>query len=130
MRVQFETIPSDGIVRLAPGEYFSWHNAAPLSPNPAELQARMLRLRGGILSDVFGLENDLIHVELAAKYGHGGGQDAPAGYFDADQALREEHSLNRKIDRVKPIIRNNREQDAGDRLIQGLAECREVRNLM
>lgn len=90
----------------------------------------MLQLRGGILSNVFGLENELIHVELAAKYGHGGGQDAPAGYFDADQALREEHSLNKKIDRVKPIIRKNRKQDAGDRLIQGLAECREVRNLM
>jgi hypothetical protein len=90
----------------------------------------MLRLRGGILSDVFGLENDLIHIELAAKFGHGGGRDAPAGYFDADQALREEHSLNKKIDRVKPIIRKHREQAAGDRLIQGLIECREVRNLM
>ncbi len=43
------------------------------------------------------------------------GQDAPAGYFDADQTLREEHSLNKKIDRVKPIIRKHREEDAGDR---------------
>jgi hypothetical protein len=90
----------------------------------------MGHLRGRILSNVFGLENDLIHTKLAAEYGHGGGQDAPAEYFDADQALREEHSLNKKIERVKVIIREHREQDAGDRLIQGLAECREVRNLM
>ena len=87
-RVEFETILMDGGVRLAPGASFSWRDDAPLSPNPVQLQAWMLRLRGGILSNVFGLENDLIHVELAAKYGHGGGQDAPAGYFDADQVER------------------------------------------
>ena len=129
-RVEFETVLVDGGVRLPPGAFFSCRNDAPLSPNPLEIQAWMGWLRGRILSHVFGLENDLIRIELAANYGHGGGQDAPSGYFDADQALREEHSLNKKIDRVKPIIRKHREQDAGDRLIQGLAECREVRNLM
>jgi len=129
-RLEFEANLIDGGIQLAPGAYFSWREDIPLSPNHDELLAAMARLRSGILSDVFGLENDLIHVELAARYLHGGGQDAPAGYSDADLKLREEHSLGNKIKRVKAIIRANRDQNAGDWLVQGLAECREVRNLM
>jgi hypothetical protein len=90
----------------------------------------MRQIRGAMLSEAFGLEHDLIQLELASQFGTVDHGAAPAAYFEKDQELREEHSLDRKVGRAKPIIRRLRDTPSADRLIQQLAECRKVRNLM
>jgi hypothetical protein len=129
-RDQFQVVPMDGWIRLAPGAWVSFHVDTPLSPNWPQLTGWMRQIRGAVLSDAFGLENDLILLELAAEYGTADHGTASDEFFEKDQMLREEHSLDRKIGRAKPIIRRMRDALLADRLIQQLVECREIRNLM
>jgi hypothetical protein len=127
-RDRFELVPMDGWVLLSPGMWVSVNLDPPPSPHVPELQVWMRNLRGYVLSEVFGLENELILLELAAEFGVT--DPTLPGRFAKDQELREEHSLERKIARAKVIIRQRRDGIAADRLIQQLGECREVRNLM
>jgi hypothetical protein len=87
-------------------------------------------IRGGVLSLSFGVENELILLALADQFGsndHGGvGSD----YFLREQEWREDHSLERKIGRVRPIIRRLRTKELADVIIQKLAEYRHLRNLL
>ena len=129
-RDSFETVLVDGGIRLAPGAWVSFHVDTPFEPSLHQLQAWMLRTRGAVLSDIFGIENDLILLRLADEFGTVDHSAAPAKYFGREQNLREEHSLERQIGAAKPIARDHFKQPEADALIQDLASCREVRNLM
>jgi hypothetical protein len=129
MRTQFQAVLRDGGLVLEPGNWISFHEDTPIRPGLAELAGWMFQLRGRILSEVFGLENDLIFLELANQFGTLDPAQVPT-FFDEDQRLREGHSLQRKIERAMPIIRRLRDAASAARLIQSLGDCREARNLM
>ena len=65
----------------------------------------MAGVRGEILSKTFDLENNLILLELADEFRTVDHRNAPRDYFDKEQMLREEHSLEQKMIRAKRIIR-------------------------
>ena len=125
-----ESSPGDGWVRLAPGEFFSVHNDAPISPNLEELLQWMKQIRGGVLSTSFGIENELVLLALADEFGSNDHGTVGSDYFLREQEWREDNSLQRKIDRAKPIIRAKRSAELADLIIQRLAEYRELRNLL
>ena len=102
-RDSFETVLIDVGIRLPPGAWVIFHVDTPFEPNLDQLQAWMIRTRGAVLSNIFGIENDLIHLQLAEEFGTIDHSVAPVSYFDREQTLREDHSLERKISAVKPI---------------------------
>ena len=117
-------------MRLAPGEFFSLDNKAPFTPSLPELRHWMVQIRGGVLSTSFGIENELILLALADEFGSNDHGTAGSEYFLREQAWREDHSLERKIDRAKLIIRQRRSKETADLIIQTLADYRELRNLL
>ena len=129
-RGDIESLPGDGWIRLAPGATFAWHNDTQMSPTVADLQKGMNDIRGGVLSASFGIENELILLALAEEFGTNDRGKIGSEYFQREQGWREDHSLERKIDRVKPIIRKLRTKEVSDQIIQKLAEYRTLRNLL
>jgi hypothetical protein len=87
-------------------------------------------IRGRVLSLSFGIENELILLALAHEFGSNNNGAVGSDYFVREQQWREEHSLKRKIERVKPIIRTRKTSDEANIIIQKLAEYRELRNLL
>ena len=129
-RGQIESLPGDGWIRLAPGATFAWHEDTPLKPSLGDLRKWMNDIRGGVLSLSFGIENELILLALADEFGSNDHGTVGSDYFLREQEWRENHSLERKIDRVKPIIRKLRSKEAADQIVQKLAEYRHLRNLL
>ena len=129
-REMTESLPGDGWVRLAPGEFFEFHVDRPLKPSLGELQEWMRQIRGGVLSTSFGIENELILLALANMFGTNDHGSVNREYYEQEQAWRTEQGLETKIDRIKPIIRSRREKETADKIIHKLAEFRELRNLL
>ena len=129
-RTSFEALPGDGNVRLAPGSWLAFHTDTPFAPTLEQLLRWMLVVRGAVLSDVFGLENELILAQLAEKFGTTDQGKVGANFFEHDQRFRARYSLDGKIKAVKPVIRRFFGKVEADLLIQDLAYIRTVRNLM
>jgi hypothetical protein len=129
-RGQIESLPGDGWIRLAPGATFAWHEDTLLRPSLEDLRKWMNDIRGGVLSLSFGIENELILLALADEFGSNDHGTVGSEYFLREQGWREDHSLERKIDRVKPIIRKLRPKEAADEIIQKLTKYRHLRNLL
>src|SRR5882672_10493499 len=110
-RGKIESLPGDGWIRLAPGEAFGMHIDQPLKPSYGELLEGMRDIRGGVLSASYGIENELVLLALAHEFGSNDHGSVGSDYFEREQLWREEHNLERKIERVKPIIRERREKD-------------------
>jgi hypothetical protein len=125
-----ETLPGDGWIRLAPGATFALHKDTSLSPSLVDLRKWMNDIRGGVLSLSFGIENELILLALADEFGSNDHGAVGSDYFLREQEWREDHSLKRKIGRVKPIIRKLRTKGVAEEIIQKLAEYRDLRNLL
>jgi len=129
-RGNVESLGEDGWIRLVPGATVAFHIDTPIKPSLYELRKWMGDIRGGVLSLSFGIENELILLALAHEFGSNNNGAVGSDYFVREQQLREEHSLTRKIERVKPIIRARKTSDEADAIIQKLAEYRELRNLL
>jgi hypothetical protein len=129
-RGNLESQSVDGSIRLVPGALVAFHVDTPLTPSLYELKKWMGDIRGGVLSASFGIENELLLLALAQEFGSNNHGAVGSDYFVREQQWREEHSLKRKIERVKPIIRARKGSDEADNIIQKLAEYRELRNLL
>jgi hypothetical protein len=70
--------------------------------------AMMIWFRGAVHSSSFGIENELILLGLAEDFGTNDHGTVGSDYFDREQTWREDHRLDVKIERVKPIIRKRR----------------------
>jgi hypothetical protein len=127
-RTSVDSVAFDGGIKLAPGEFLSLHKDRPISPSAAELQQWMAWFRGVVLSTSFGIENEMILLALADEFG--ANDLTTSDYFNREQTWREDHRLEPKIERVKPIIRRRRSQSEADKIIQGLASYRHLRNLL
>jgi hypothetical protein len=125
-----ESIGVDGSIRLTPGAVVAFHVDTPFRPTFDELRIWMTGIRGQVLSASFGIENELILLALAEEFGSNDHGKAGSDYFNREQQLREEHSLKRKIARVKPVIRKRKSVQEAEAIIQRLAEYRELRNLL
>jgi hypothetical protein len=90
----------------------------------------MTNIRGGVLSASFGIENELILLALADEFGSNDHGSVGSDYFAREQGWREDHGLETKIERVKPVIRARRPKEEADKIIQKLAEYRHLRNLL
>jgi len=90
----------------------------------------MAWFRGGVLASSFGIENELILLALAEKFGTNDHGAVGSDYFECEQKWRENHKLDVKIERVKPIVRKQRSKQEADKIIQKLAEYRHLRNLL
>jgi hypothetical protein len=123
------SVAGDGQICLAPGQFWEFHVDRPIKPSYGELIEWMRQMRGGVLSTSFSIENELILLALAHKFGTNDHGKAGSEYFAQEQEWREEHSLDRKIERVKPIIRERRDKTAADEIVQKLSQYRELRNL-
>jgi hypothetical protein len=115
---------------LMPGVIVTFHEDTPISPSLVELQKWMNDFRGAVLSLSFGIENELVILALANEFGSNDHGSVGSDYFAREQQWRSDHSLQRKIDRVKPIIRGRRTKEEADLMIQKLAEYRDLRNLL
>jgi hypothetical protein len=129
-RVDKDSVPGDGLIRHAPGMKFTLREDTPISPTIGELHKWMNDIRGAVLSASFGIENELVLLALADEFGTNDHGSVGIEYFEREQGWREEHSLGRKIDRVKSIIRKCRTKEAADEIIQKLVEYRDLRNLL
>ncbi len=129
-RRDIESFAGDGWVRLAPGATLALHVDTPINPSLYDLIKWMKDIRGGVLSTSFGIENELILLALAEEFGNNDKGSVGSEYFRREQEWRADHSLKRKIDRVKPIIRARRPCDDADTIIQKLSDYRELRNLL
>ena len=87
-RETFETVLVDGGIRLAPGAWVAFHVDTLFEPNLDQLRGWLLRVRGSVLSDVFGIENDLILLKLAEEFGTVDNGKAPEAFFNRDQDFR------------------------------------------
>ena len=125
-----DSLPGDGWIKLAPGEWVAFHEDTPLSPTVEQLQHWMHKLRGSVLSQSFGIENELVLLSLASEFGTNDYSKTSQTYFEREQSWREEHNLARKIERIGPIIRQKGPREFADRLMGKLAEYRELRHLM
>jgi hypothetical protein len=123
------SIPGDGQIVLRPGVFVEFHVDRPIKPSYAELVEWMRQMRGGVLSTSFGIENELILLALAHKFGSNNHGKADSEYFCQEQEWREERGLDRKIERVKPIVREKRSKADADEIIQKVSQYRELRNL-
>src|SRR5262249_21786001 len=121
-RGDFSSLAGDGWVRLGPGDFYECHRERPVAPTVAELHHRMMQMRGRILSTSFGIENELILLALADEFGSNDHGMAGSDYFQREHAWREDHRLERKIERVKPIIRQRRSKEIADLIIQRLMD--------
>ena len=90
----------------------------------------MTNIRGGVLSASFGIENELILLALADEFGSNDHGSVGSDYFAREQGWREDHRLETKIERVKPVIRARRPKEEADKIIQKLADYRHLRNLL
>ncbi len=129
-RTKIDWLPGDGWIKLAPGETYSWDKDNPLEPSLEQLRHWMRQLRGSVLSESFVIENELVMLALADEFGSNDHGTASPTYFEREQDWREDHSLERKIERAKPIIRARRSKEFSDGLIQKLAEYRALRHLL
>jgi hypothetical protein len=129
-RREFDSLPGDGWIRLAPGAAGAFHDDTPISPSLFDLRKWMSDIRGYILSSSFTIENELILLALADEYGSNDHGSVEHAYLVRERTWREEHNLARKIDRAKPIVRKLRTQEDADIIIQQLSDFRELRNLM
>jgi hypothetical protein len=129
-RDNIRLLPGDGWIELEPGEWVVFTDDAPISPSSIDLNAWMQRIRGGILAEAFSFENNLIQLDLTIKFPPHECENPTDDYLEEEQKLREEHSLKRKIERAKPIVRAHWEPVRAERLVQKLADCRIIRNLM
>jgi hypothetical protein len=129
-RGNVESMPGDGWIRLLPGASVAFHIDTPLKPSLYDLRKWMNDIRSGVLSLSFGIENELILLALADEFGTNSGGTVGSEYFLREQEWREDHSLKRKIERVKGIIRARRASEEADAVIHKLAEYRELRNLL
>jgi len=122
--------PYDGWVSLRPGETMSL--AVDTQPNPSmqEQQNLIKHMRGAVLGHGFDIENTLIQVQLAATFGTLDSGIGGQVFQEAEEKLRRDPSLERKIDNAKPVIRSNIEAKEANKLIQDLAEYRRLRHLM
>jgi hypothetical protein len=109
LRENIESLPGDGMIRLAPGAFVEFHIDRPIKPTYGELLEWMRQIRGGVLSTSFGIENELLLLALAERFGSNDHGSVGSDYFKQEQEWREDYSLDRKIDRVKPIIRARRD---------------------
>jgi hypothetical protein len=123
------SVPADGQIVLHPGVFVEFHVDRPINPSYGELVEWMRQMRGGVLSASFGIENEMILLALVQKFGTNDHGKAGSDYFGQEQTWREEHSLERKIERIKPIIRERRQKEVADEIIQKLSEYRDLRNL-
>lgn len=130
LRGKVESLPGDGWIRLVPGATLALHEDTPIKPNLFELKKWMNDIRGGVLSVSFGIENELILLALANEFGSNDHGTVDSEYFQREQEWRESHSLERKIERVKPVIRRHLLPKIADDLIDKLAEYRHLRNLL
>lgn len=117
-------------MKLAPGEFFEWDKNRPLNPSIDDLRKWMAWFRGIVLSSSFGIENELILLALADKFGTNDHGAATQAYFELEQQWREEHGLDKKINRAKPIIRKRLLKAEADEIIRQLADYRHLRNLL
>ena len=129
-RAKYEAIPMDGGIVLKPGHWVCFHVDTTIAPSLHELNDWMRRVRGNFLADTFGIENDLILLELAYQFGAADAVASGEPYLQREQQLRAEHSFGAKVERAKAIIRSRSAKSPADRLIQMLANWREVRNLL
>ena len=118
------------MIRLAPGATLAFHEDTPMKPSYGELRAWMNNIRSGVLSASFGIENEMVLLALADEFGTNDRASIGSEYFLREQGWRENHSLERKIDRIKPIVRRLRPSEIADEAIQKLAEYRHLRNLL
>ena len=75
-------------------------------------------IRGAVLSASLGIENELVLLVLADQFGTNDSGRVRDEYFGRQQGLREDHSLGRKIHRVKSIIRKCRTMGVADEILQ------------
>jgi len=129
-REMSESLPGDGWMRLAPGEFFEFHVDRPLKPDIGELRQWMTQIRGGVLSSSFGIENELILLALADMFGTNDHGSVKREYYEQEQTWRAEQGIEVKIDRIKATIRARRDKETADTIIHKLAEYRELRNLL
>ena len=66
----------------------------------------------------------IILLALADEFGSNDHGSVGSDYFNREQKWREEHRLEPKIERVKPVIRARRPKEEADRIIQKLPEYR------
>jgi hypothetical protein len=129
-RAKYEAVLMDGSIKLEPGQWVCFHVDTQITPSHHQLSDWMRRIRGNFLADTFGVENDLIMLELADQFGTADAAVGGEPYRQREEQLRAEHSFSAKLERVKTIVRKRRAQSLADRLIQLLADWREVRNLL
>lgn len=120
----------DGGVLIKPQEWISLWDDLPADPSISVLTGWMTACRGRVLTKIFELENDLIYLAIDAEFLGAINPIALASKADRELSYREDHSLERKIERAKPIAREHLTKDRADHLIQDLASCRILRNLM
>jgi hypothetical protein len=130
LRRQFDPLPGDGWISLAPGAFVAFHDDTPLKPSLFELRKWMSDIRGGVLSLSFTIENELILLILANDFGSNDQQSAGPEYARLEHDLRENHNLTPKIEHVKTIVRRLRAQNDANSIIKKLADYRELRHLM
>lgn len=118
------------MIRLVPGAFVEFHVDRPIKPTYGELFEWMRQMRGGVLSSSFGIENELVLLALAEKFGTNDSGSIGEDYFKQEQDWREDYRLDRKIERVKPIVRARRDQKTADEIIHKLASYRQLRNLL
>ena len=129
-RKTFQTVLGDGGILVPPGGWICFHEDTPFQPTLQQLVIWMREVRGAVLSDVFGIEDDLVHLQLAQEFGTTDHGTAPKKFFLRAAELRDNHKLERKIEYAKQVIRQHLEKTAADCAAQDLATCREIRNLM
>ncbi len=120
----------DGWVVLKPGEKMAWVNDTPVSPTPAQQHDTMRRIRGGILSHGFSIEEAIVTLILVKNYGTLDPRIGGDAFRAKARELRRDTGLERKIGEARPIIRDVLDSTTADRLMQDLAEYRRLRHLM
>ena len=130
LRRKFDSLPGDGWISLAPGATVAFHVDTPLKPSYSDLRRWMNDFRGYILSSSFTIENELILLALADEFGSNDRASAGPEYISREQQWRETYNLTRKIEQVKQIVRKLRTKSEADRIVQNLANFRELRHLM
>lgn len=130
VRKEVGSPPGDGWIKVVPGERVRWQAGSELSAKVDTLRQWMGAIRSGVLSASFFIENELILLALAAKFGSNDYASVSEEYVEQEQKWREEDALLPKIRRVIPIIRQTVSEDNPDRVISRLCKFRDLQNLM
>lgn len=126
----FEQIAMDGWITLSPGESCCLAVDTPARPSVEELHIKMRHVRGMVLSAGFTIENNLVLVQLADKFGttdrtHGG-----EDFAKYEEYLRAETTgIERRLKGAKDIIRRVLGKPEGDKTVQDMSEYRRLRHL-